>query len=92
MTLANRFMSSYDDQNDADIIAPQFWQRVKHYSTWTLSGTWSNKHVDVTAGVKNLLDEEPPYTNQTTTFQQGYDPRYTDPTGRTIYVRAAYKF
>jgi iron complex outermembrane receptor protein len=89
-TLANRFMSGYDDQNQVD---PEFAQRVEHYSLWSLSGTYSgNKQVDVTAGVKNLLNEDPPYTNQTTTFQQGYDPRYTDPLGRTFYVRATYKF
>jgi iron complex outermembrane receptor protein len=89
MALSNRYMSGYDDQNAVD---PQFEQRVDNYSVWTLSGTWSTRQVDFTVGVKNLLDEDPPYTNQVTTFQQGYDPRYTDPLGRTVYVRAAYKF
>ena len=90
LTLANRYMSGYDDQNG---VAQQFRQRVDHYSTWSLAGTYSgNKSIDFTAGVKNLFDEDPPYTNQTTTFQQGYDPRYTDPLGRTFYVRATYKF
>ena len=89
-TLTNRYMSGYDDQNGVD---PEFEQRVDAYSTWTLSGTYSgNKQIDVTAGVKNLFDEDPPYTNQTTTFQQGYDPRYADALGRTFYVRATYKF
>jgi len=89
-TLANRFMSGYEDQNQ---VEPQFAQRVGHYSTWSLSGTYTgNKQVDVTAGIKNILDEEPPYTNQSTNFQQGYDPRYTDPLGRTFYIRATYKF
>ena len=37
-------------------------------------------------------DEDPPFTNQSTTFQQGYDPRYTDPLGRTWYARVTYKF
>lgn len=90
MTLANRYMSGYDDQN---AVAPQFEQRVDEYSTWSLAGTWSgSRRVDITAGIKNIFDDEPPYTNQTTTFQQGYDPRYTDPLGRTFYVRATYKF
>ncbi len=89
-TLTNRYLSGYDDQND---VEPQFEQRVDAYSTWTLSGTYSgNKQIDITAGIKNLFDEDPPYTNQTTTFQQGYDPRYTDPLGRTYYVRATYRF
>ncbi len=90
LSLANRYMSGYADQNGVD---PQFEQRVDAYSTWSLSGTFAGiKGIDVTAGVKNLLDEDPPYTNQTTLFQQGYDPRYTDPLGRTFFVRATYKF
>jgi iron complex outermembrane receptor protein len=90
MTLANRYMSGYDDQNAVD---PEFEQRVDAYSTWTLSGTYTgNKQIDVTAGIKNLFDQDPPYTNQTTTFQQGYDPRYTDPLGRTFYMRVTYRF
>ena len=89
-TLANRYLSGYDDQNG---VEPEFEQRVEPYSTWTLSGTYSgNNSIDVTAGIKNLFDEDPPYTNQTTTFQQGYDPRFTDPLGRTFYVRATHKF
>ncbi|SHH21453.1 TonB-dependent receptor [Massilia sp. CF038] len=90
ITLSNRYLSGYTDQN---AVEQQFQQRVDHYSIWSLAGTYSgNPSVDVTAGVKNLLDDDPPYTNQTTTFQQGYDPRYTDPLGRTFYVRATYKF
>jgi iron complex outermembrane receptor protein len=90
LTLSNRYLSGYDDQNDVD---PEFEQRVDPYSTWTLAGTYAgNKQIDVTAGIKNLFDEDPPYTNQTTRFQQGYDPRYTDPLGRTYYVRVTYKF
>ncbi|MES2900943.1 MAG: TonB-dependent receptor [Pseudomonadota bacterium] len=90
LVLANRYLSGYDDQNAVD---PEFEQRVENYSTWSISGTYSgNKSIDITAGIKNLFDEDPPYTNQTTTFQQGYDPRYTDPLGRTYYVRATYRF
>ncbi|NHZ98713.1 TonB-dependent receptor [Massilia sp. CCM 8734] len=90
MTLSNRYLSGYDDQPDADGVVPG---RVGHYSTWTLAGTYTaNQKVSVTAGVKNLLDDDPPFTLQSTTFQQGYDPRYTDPIGRTFYVRATYKF
>ncbi|NHZ37164.1 TonB-dependent receptor [Massilia rubra] len=90
MTLSNRYLSGYDDQPDAEGVVPG---RVGHYSTWALAGTYTaNQKVSVTAGVKNLLDDDPPFTVQSTTFQQGYDPRYTDPLGRTFYVRATYKF
>ena len=89
--LANRFMSHYTDQNTA--VAPEFFNKVGHYSTWSLSATYTgNKKAELTAGIKNLFDEEPPFTNQVTNFQLGYDPRYTDPLGFTIYARVTYRF
>ncbi|HEX8612030.1 MAG TPA: TonB-dependent receptor [Telluria sp.] len=90
MTLSNRYTTGYGDQPNDEGIVPR---RVEHYSTWALAGTYTgNKKVSVTAGVKNLFDEDPPVTTQGTTFQQGYDPRFTDPLGRTFYVRATYNF
>jgi iron complex outermembrane receptor protein len=84
-------MSHYTDQNTA--VAPEFFNKVGHYSTWSLSTTYSgNKKAEFTAGIKNLFDKEPPFTNQLTNFQLGYDPRYTDPLGFTVYARVTYKF
>lgn len=89
--LSNRYMSHYEDQNTA--VAPEFFNNVGHYSTWSISATYTgNKHFELTAGIKNLFDEEPPFTNQVTNFQLGYDPRYTDPLGITPYMRLTYKF
>jgi iron complex outermembrane receptor protein len=89
-SLTNRYMSGYTDQNGVD---PEFFNQVKAYSVWSLSGNYTGiKRVDLTVGVRNLFDEDPPFTNQSTTFQQGYDPRYTDPLGRTWYARITYKF
>jgi iron complex outermembrane receptor protein len=89
-SLTNRYMSGYTDQN---AVEPQFFNQVDTYSVWSLSASYTGvKNVDLTLGVRNLLDQEPPFTNQSTTFQQGYDPRYTDPLGRTWYARITYKF
>jgi len=89
--LSNRYMSHYVDQNTA--VPPEFANMVRHYSTWSLSTTFTgNKMFELTAGIKNLFDTEPPFTNQVTNFQLGYDPRYTDPLGRTVYARLTYKF
>ena len=89
--LSNRYMSHYEDQNTA--VAPEFYNKVGHYSTWSVSATYTgNEKFEFTAGVKNLFDEEPPFTNQVTNFQLGYDPRYTDPLGITPYMRLTYKF
>lgn len=89
--LSNRFMSHYTDQNTA--VAPEFFNKVGHYSIWSLSATYTGmKQAELTAGIKNLFDEEPPFTNQVTNFQLGYDPRYTDPLGATVYMRLTYRF
>jgi iron complex outermembrane recepter protein len=89
--LSNRYMSHYEDQNTT--VDPQFQGKVKHYSIWSVSATYTgNKHMELTAGIKNLFDATPPFSNQITTFQQGYDPRFTDPLGFTMYMRATYKF
>jgi iron complex outermembrane receptor protein len=91
VNLSNRYISHYIDQNTS--VDPGFFNNVKHYSTWALSTTYrGNKQIELTAGIKNLFDEAPPFTNQVTNFQLGYDPRYTDPLGRTVYMRATYKF
>ncbi|TSA14274.1 MAG: TonB-dependent receptor [Betaproteobacteria bacterium] len=80
-----RNKSSYIDQDPANT--------VKSYTLTDLVATYSGfKNVSLTAGVKNLLDKDPPFSNQGTVFQKGYDPRYTDAIGRAVFVRGSYKF
>jgi iron complex outermembrane receptor protein len=89
-SFANKYLSGYVDEND---VADAYYHKVRAYSTYSLSGSYAGlKNTDLTVGIKNLFDSAPPYTNQGTTFQSGYDPRYTDPLGRTFYVKATYKF
>ena len=89
-SFANKYMSGYVDQND---VAEAYYHKVRAYSTYSLSVSYAGlRNTDLTVGIKNLFDTNPPYTNQGTTFQSGYDPRYTDPLGRTFYVKATYKF
>jgi iron complex outermembrane receptor protein len=96
LSLSNSYHSSYDDQNSAidtdtgTVIAPN---RVKAYSLWDLSGSWSpNKQFTLRGGIKNLADTAPPFSNQGYFFISGYDPSYTDPRGRTFYMSATYSF
>ena len=37
------------------------------------------KNLTLTAGVMNLFDKDPPLYGQNTTFQRGFDPRFTSP-------------
>ncbi|QOL50651.1 TonB-dependent receptor [Massilia litorea] len=96
LTLANQYSSSYTDQNttydpftDA-LLAPN---KVKSYSLWDLTGSWTiSKQLKLRAGLLNLLDKDPPFSNQAYFFLAGYDPSYTDPRGRSGFVSVNYSF
>jgi iron complex outermembrane receptor protein len=83
--LAQRYKGGYTDQDGTS--------KVDSYALHDLAVTYSGfKGMTLTAGVNNLFDEDPPRSVQATTFQRGYDPRFTDPLGRTFVVRAGYRF
>jgi len=96
LTLSNQFSSGYTDQNTtydpvADSLLPS--RRVKPYSLWDLSGSWAiSKQAKIRAGVLNLGDTAPPYSNQAYYFLAGYDPTYTDPRGRSAFISVSYAF
>jgi len=89
--LGGHYKSGYTDQNTSS-------NRVKGgpvdaYVTFDAYGSWApTKSLSVTLGVRNLTDVEPPLSYQVQVFQAGYDPRYTDPTGRAYYLRGTYTF
>ncbi|WP_213876368.1 TonB-dependent receptor [Pseudomonas sp. dw_358] len=86
-SITNRFTTGYKDYDTTTN------GRVPSYSLWDLSAGYTfSKTLDVDVGVKNILNHEPPFSNQNYTFQSGYDPRYTDPLGRTLFARATYHF
>ena len=90
-----RNQSGYRDQNDPSTVVggASFYGDVNSYTLVDLSGTYKfNKLSSLTIGVKNLFDKDPPFSNQSNRSQRGYDPRYTDPLGRALFVRAAYGF
>jgi iron complex outermembrane receptor protein len=83
--LTGHFKTGYLDQDEETHVAS--------YSTFDAFGSYTMpKGFGVTVGVRNLADRNPPLSYQTNTFQAGYDPRYTDPIGRTYYVRGTYSF
>jgi iron complex outermembrane receptor protein len=87
--VTGHYKSGYEDFYDGS--NPQ--NHVSSYTTFDTYGSWNVlKTLNLTAGVRNLFDRDPPLSYQTKTFQAGYDPRYTDPTGRTFYVRGTYNF
>jgi iron complex outermembrane receptor protein len=72
-----------------------FARRVAEYFTVDLQTRYSvTKALDVTLGIKNLLDEDPPFSVQDGGGgnQRGFDGRYADPLGRTWTLKANYRF
>ncbi|GAP36471.1 TonB-dependent receptor [Piscinibacter sakaiensis] len=90
--LSNRFLKGYRDQNS--VPAPFNTNTVGDYSIFDVSVTWRGiKNLTLQAGVLNLLDKDPPFTNQLSRFQaRGYDDRFHNPLGRTYQVSAKYTF
>lgn len=95
-SLSNTFSSLYEDQNsainvdDGSVVAAN---RVKAYSLWNLSLAYEvTKSLQLRAGVQNMFDEAPPYSNQAYYFLSGYDPTYTDPRGRRFHASVNYAF
>jgi len=88
--LGNSYQSSYTDlQPDLDGNE----RTVSSMTLWDLQVGWKPwKNLALSAGVRNLLDTNPPLTNQNVTFQAGYDPSYYDARGRLVYVQASYSF
>jgi iron complex outermembrane recepter protein len=94
--LSHTYSSAYEDQNSAintdngTVVAPN---RVKAYSLWDLSATYAvTKQLRLRAGVQNIFDTSPPYSNQAYYFISGYDPTYTDPRGRRWFGSVSYSF
>jgi iron complex outermembrane receptor protein len=84
-TLAQNFTLGYRDQGDT--------RRVASYETYDGQAMWEGwRGLGITLGVKNILDRDPPASAQDQTFQVGYDPRLTDPHGRTYYAALRYTF
>jgi iron complex outermembrane receptor protein len=95
-SLSNTFSSGYEDQNsainidDGSVVAAH---RVSSYALWDLTGSWqANKSMKLRAGIQNLFDRAPPFSNQAYHFLSGYDPTYTDVRGRRLYASVNYAF
>jgi iron complex outermembrane receptor protein len=89
-TLQQTFYSHYRDQNPNPDGSER---RVKAYQLWDLTGSYAwSKALRIRGGIRNLFDTHPPRSNQIYSFLAGYDPNYTDPRGRSLYLSANYSF
>ena len=94
LTLVNTYLSGYRDQNVPGLAAPEWSDRdVEAHSIWDLKGSWRfNEQLRLRAGVSNLLDTAPPFTNQSRYIQGTWDPTYGDPRGRSVYASVDHSF
>jgi iron complex outermembrane receptor protein len=104
VVLGNSYQSSYTDAacdltpvtTDPDCVASAgggLKRTVSSMSLWDAQVVWKGfKNLALTLGARNLLDTDPPHTNQPNSFQAGFDPSYYDPRARVIYVQATYGF
>lgn len=96
--VSNRHVNGYWDQNAQGApfnVAPFNNRKVGKYSTSDISVSYTGfvKGLTVQAGIMNVLDQDPPFTNQTGRFQaRGYDDRFHNPLGRTYQMSAKYEF
>src|SRR5205085_9637216 len=96
--VGNSYQSSYTDAactlenvtDDADCVAAAGGGRkrtVSSMSLWDVQVQWKGmKNLKLTLGAKNVLDTDPPHTNQAVSFQAGFDPSYYDPRARVVYA------
>jgi len=87
-TLTQLYQDSYQDDTTAGIT-----RNVGSYTVWDISGAYTGfKNLTLSAGIKNLIDTNPPTSLQQQAFQVGYDPTYADPRGRLYWAGVKYTF
>jgi iron complex outermembrane receptor protein len=104
-SLGVNFKSGYKDQaysaDDFAVFDPLTFEPfdyngdVKTYSTLDWQTQWkASKALTLTAGVLNVFDQAPPRSLKSSGGGQqiGYDDRYYDPRGRTLYANLSFKF
>jgi iron complex outermembrane receptor protein len=84
-SLAYNFQSGYADYNPSHFVNP--------YDTLDFSLNYKGiKNLTLSLAIQNVMDRDPPSSNQNDYFQVGYDPANTNPRGRAIGLGAKYKF
>ena len=89
-TIANTYQTSYTDyqtdlnNNERTVGSMSLWDFQEQYT--------GIKHFTFTLGVKNVLDTNPPKSNQQNNFVVGFDPSYYDPRARFIYGMVKYEW
>lgn len=95
VTLSHQYAAGYADETPLGAVPDGFDPRVKPYGVYHLALEWSaHPDVDLTFTVRNLFNQDPPFTAHNVDFAAGagWDPRVADPRGRSYGVRVTWRF
>ncbi len=99
-SLSQQYTVGYRDEVDGygsgvNLQSLGYQSKVKSHTTYDFSLSWKGmKDLTVNAGIKNLLDKDPPFTlhNVDNIAGAGWDSRVADPRGRAFTLGLTYKF
>ena len=97
-TLSQTFTDGYEAEKDgfgSGFTSPNAPSKIKSYTLYNLSGSYTGyKNLTITAGIKNLLDTKPSFSNHNVdnVAGAGWDGRVGDPRLRAFFLRLNYKF
>jgi len=95
VTLFQQYTKGYKDEVPAGTVPPGFNPNVDDYWLHHVMVAYTGlRNLTLTFGVKNIFDEDPPFTAHNLDFTPGagWDPRVADPRGRSYVFRATYRF
>lgn len=100
MNYKHGYIESRDGASTGDVILPgvgfvKAEYKVKEYVTLDWQTSWRTplKGLNVTGGILNIADANPPFSLNAGDGQAvGYNPQVGDPRGRTYYLQAGYAF
>jgi iron complex outermembrane receptor protein len=94
-TLYQSYTSGYKDEKPLGTIPSGFNPDVDEYITYGITGTYTGfRNFTLQVGVRNLFNEDPPFTAHNLDFAAGagWDPRVADPRGRSYMAKVTYRF
>ncbi len=92
VTVTENYQTGGYDQSPAPGTGTQL-RTIGDYDVWNAGFAYAGfKNWTLSAGIKNVFDRDPPFSNQTQNFQVGYDPTYGDPHGRLYWAGVKYAF
>lgn len=96
IALSQNYTSGYEDYTDGASVNATSYPLVRDVSSWVTYNLLLNyrptKNIDVSLGVNNLTDVDPPSSRITGNIMTGYNPAYSNPFGRMVYLTGKMSF